>query len=513
MGGGEFMQGDRDGLTFRDLEPLVDGATVVCRPDMNAARLADEYLQEKVAGGEVIYGVNTGFGSLQSTRIGTADLDSLQVNLIRSHACGTGKPVDDRVVRLMLLLKIHSLAQGHSGVRPATIDRLVRHLEHNVVPVVYDRGSLGASGDLAPLAHMSLPLIGEGEVTFRAQVVSARSALDALGWEPLHLGPKEGLALLNGTQFMAAHGVLGVIHGQRLAALADLVGAISLEAFGGRSDAFDELVHRVRPHPGQLESAARLRSHLDGSEMIALPKDRLQDPYSFRCMPQVHGASLDVVRQARDVIEREINSVSDNPLIFVDEDRIISGGNFHGQPLAFAMDFLAIALSEFASISERRTYQLLSGAGPLPTYLVEEPGLNSGFMVPQYVAASLVSQNKQLSTPASVDSIVSSNGQEDHVSMGANAGTKLMTVIDNVYEVLAIELFTAAQGMEFRRPSRSSRTIERVLRDYRGVVPFLRSDDVMYPHMSATVRFIRRLRFSAEHDDVRLTPAESGSSR
>jgi histidine ammonia-lyase len=441
--------------------------------------------------------VNTGFGSLHSTRIGDADLGALQRNLIRSHACGTGRTVDLPIVRLMLLLKATPLSKGCSGVRRETVERLLMHIEKDVLPVVYEQGSPGASGDLAPLAHLCLPLIGGGEVHLRGEVVPAATALSALGWEPLQLEMKEGLALLNGTQFMASYGVLALIHGRRLTYLADLIGALSLEAFGGRSDPFDALVHQVRPHPGQIASATRLRSFLAGSELLAQPKERLQDPYSFRCMPQVHGATADVLAYAWRVVECEVNAVSDNPLIFVEEDKIVSAGNFHGQPVAFALDFLAIAIAELGSTSERRTYQLLTGPGALPVYLVNRPGLNSGFMIPQYVAASLVSQNKQLCTPASVDSIVSSNGQEDHVSMGANAATKLLRVIDNVYQVMAIELFTAAQALDFRRPLSSSPPIERPLADYRKVVPFLKADDVMYHHMAETKAFLKRIRTGA----------------
>lgn len=493
--------GFEDGFQLRieDLRAFLAGAR---KPYPGAAELAAaarsrDFLQAKVAAGAVVYGVNTGFGSLHATRIDDAHLEDLQVNLIRSHACGTGALVDRDIVKLMLLFKAVALSKGYSGVQTTTIDRLLMHIDADVLPVVYEQGSLGASGDLAPLAHLCLPLIGEGEVYFRGEKMATSAALDQLGWKPLRLAMKEGLALLNGTQFMTACGVIAAIQGARLASLADLVGAISLEAFGGRIDPFDALVHQVRPHPGQVASAARLRRLLGGSELIGQLKKRLQDPYSFRCMPQVHGATSDVLAFATEVLEREINAVSDNPLIFVDEDRIVSAGNFHGQPLAFALDFLAIALAELGSISERRTFQLLSGPNELPVYLVEKAGLNSGFMIPQYVAASIVSQNKQLCTPASVDSIVSSNGQEDHVSMGANAATKLLRVIDNVYQVLAIELFTAAQALEFRRPLRSSDRLEDVMAEYRAVVPFLKFDDVMYEHMAVTKAFLENLPLDA----------------
>jgi histidine ammonia-lyase len=490
----------RSPLGVEDVEAFLNGGR---KPfpgmaELAAAARSRDYLESRVAEGAVVYGVNTGFGSLHSTRIDDAHLGELQVNLIRSHACGTGEPVGGAVVKVMLLLKAIALSKGYSGVRPEIIERLLMHIDEEVLPVVFEQGSLGASGDLAPLAHLSLALIGEGDVHFRGEVLPAHIALNQLGWAPLVLQKKEGLALLNGTQFMSAYGVLAIIEGRRLTQLVDLIGALSLEAFGGRADPFDELVHQVRPHPGQVASAARLRRFLIGSELVEQPKDQLQDPYSFRCMPQVHGATVDVLAFATEVIEREINAVSDNPLIFADRDKIVSAGNFHGQPLAFALDFLAIALAELGSISERRTYQLLTGANGLPVYLVEQPGLNSGFMIPQYVAASIVSQNKQLCTPASVDSIVSSNGQEDHVSMGANAATKLTRVVENVYQVLAIELFTAAQALEFRRPLRSSPPIERLVEAYRALVPFFKVDDLMYQYLAATKQFLKEFPLDTE---------------
>lgn len=481
-------------ITIDGLEALLDGPATLALEQSDVDRLerARDYLVRRVSDGAIIYGVNTGFGSLHSTRIGDADLGRLQVNLIRSHACGTGARVDPAVVRLMLYLKVAALMQGCSGVRVETVERLRHHLAEDVLPVVYAQGSLGASGDLVPLAHLCLPLIGEGVVEYKGRELPSAQALEALGWQPLELEMKEGLALLNGTQFMAAHGVVAIIHAERLGFLADLIGALSLEAFGGREEPFDADVHRVRPHPGQIASAARLRRILSGSELMRQPKERLQDPYSFRCMPQVHGASLDAICFARQVVEREIGSVCDNPLIFVDGDKIISAGNFHGQPLALALDFVAIALAELGSISERRTFQLLSGSGGLPLYLVNRPGLNSGFMIPQYTAASLASQNKQLCTPAAVDSIVSSNGQEDHVSMGGNAATKLLAVIENVYQILAIELFTAAQALEFRRPSSSSPALEELMSAYRQQVPFLKADAIMQPLMAVTSSFIKK---------------------
>lgn len=479
-------------LDIDGLEALLNGAPVTPISPADTARIdsALDYLRSRVSDSNAVYGVNTGFGSLHSTRIKGSDLEALQVNLIRSHACGTGRSVQQEVIRLMLALKARNMCYGHSGVQRATVERLLDHLRHDVLPVIYEQGSLGASGDLAPLAHLSLPLLGEGQVYYRGQTREAAEVLGELGWQPLQLGMKEGLALLNGTQFMSAHGAYALIHARRILWFADLIGAMSLDAIGGRIEPFDALVHAVRPHPGQVACAARIREFLVGSELMAQPKKHVQDPYSFRCMPQVHGATADAISYAVQVVEREINSVSDNPLIFPDDDRIISAGNFHGQPLAITFDFLAIALAELANISERRTFQLVSGRNGLPDYLVNSPGLNSGFMIPQYTAAGIVSQNKQLCTPASVDSIVSSNGQEDHVSMGANAATKLLQVVDNVYQVLAIELFTAAQALDFRRPVKSSPTVERWFADFRSRVPFLPADAQMQPHMQAAKHFL-----------------------
>jgi histidine ammonia-lyase len=450
-----------------------------------------EYLHRKVkVEGATIYGVNTGFGSLSDIAIEADALEQLQSNLILSHACGTGKRVPDEIVKAMLCLKVRNMMYGNSGVRLETVQRLADLFNHNILPIVYTQGSLGASGDLAPLAHLCLPLIGEGTVKYDNIEMPATEVLAAMGWEPLQLQMKEGLALLNGTQFMSAYGAYAIYHAERIGFFADLIGAIALDAFGGLTAPFDPLVHEVRPHNGQKTSAERLRKFLADSPLALSKKKHIQDPYSFRCMPQVHGASLDAIDHVKGVVERELNSVSDNPLIFPDEDKIISAGNFHGQPLAISYDYLSIALAELANISERRTFQLILGKNGLPVYLVQKPGLHSGFMIPQYTAAGIVSQNKQLCTPASVDSIVSSNGQEDHVSMGANAATKLYEVVQNTYQVLAIELFTAAQALEFRRPSVSSPSIERFLSEYRKLVPFLHADEQMHPHMTRTKDFL-----------------------
>ena len=453
-----------------------------------------EYLDNRLAeSDEAVYGINTGIGYLYDRRVSNDDLGTLQKNLVMSHACGMGDEVPPHLVKLMLLLKIQSLSYGHSGVQPGTVERLADFFNHDLLPVVYQQGSLGASGDLAPLAHMSLPLAGMGEVYLRGEKMPASEALGKLGWEALSLRSKEGLALLNGTQFMGAYGAWCCIEAERIINLADITGALSLDAFDGCAEAFSELLQRVRPHPGQVETAARILRILSGSEILGRTKKHIQDPYSFRCIPQVHGASRDALSYISTVMEREINSVTDNPTIFPDEDVIISGGNFHGQPLALVLDHLCLALSEIASISERRIYRLLSGKRGLPLFLVANPGLNSGFMIPQYTAASIVSQNKQLCTPASADNIESSQGQEDHVSMGANAATKALKVIGNTEKVLAIEFYSAAQALEFRRPARTSGFLEGIVRAYRDRISVLENDRVMFEDMRDSVSFRRSL--------------------
>jgi len=450
-----------------------------------------EYLDAKIASTEKpIYGINTGFGSLCKVRISEENLSQLQENLVKSHACGTGDLVPQEIVKLMLLLKIQSLSYGHSGVQLKTVERLIAFYNQDVIPVLFSLGSLGASGDLAPLAHMALPLLGEGEVYFEGERVWAKEVLVRFGWEPIVLQSKEGLALLNGTQFMSAYGAHILIKSIKYSYLADLIATISLEAFDGLQEPFNELIHYIRPHKGQIVTANRVNEFLEGSEIIAQPKLHVQDPYSFRCIPQVHGATKDVIDYVRKVFKIEVNSVTDNPNIFIESDQILSGGNFHGQPLAMSMDFLAIALAELGSISERRTYQLVSGLRNLPAFLVDNPGLNSGFMIPQYTAASIVSQNKQLATPASVDSIVSSNGQEDHVSMGANAATKALRVMDNIERILAIELMNASQAIEFRRPLMSSDFIEMFLKSYREVVPLVKQDRILHYDIEQSVAFL-----------------------
>ncbi|MCD8206713.1 MAG: histidine ammonia-lyase [Bacteroidales bacterium] len=451
-----------------------------------------KYLDEKgIDPSRPIYGVTTGFGSLCDISIPHDELSQLQYNLVVSHACGTGPQVRPEIVKLMLFLKIQSLSYGFSGVQLITVQRLIDMYNNDVLPIVYEQGSLGASGDLAPLAHLCLPLIGLGEVEYKGERREAAELWKELGWQPIHLQSKEGLALLNGTQFMSAHAVWSLIRCMELSDWADMIGATSLDAYDGRIEAFLPQVHAIRAHAGQAETAEKFRKHLEGSELISRHKEHVQDPYSFRCIPQVHGAVKDTIRYVKSVIEIEINSATDNPTIFPDEDLIISAGNFHGEPIAIPMDCLAIAMSELANISERRIYRLISGKRGLPQFLVAKPGLNSGFMIPQYTAASIVSQNKGLCHPASADSIPSSQGQEDHVSMGANAATKLIRVVENVERVLAIELFNAVQAIEFRRPARSSQTIERMIAAYREVVPFVTDDVYMHPLIEKSVEFMR----------------------
>ncbi|MFD2512654.1 histidine ammonia-lyase [Pontibacter locisalis] len=483
-----------DYLSLETIEGIVRDKCTLALSEAAEQRITRcfEYLQQKAKDSDrSIYGINTGFGSLYNRKISPSDLEQLQANLMMSHACGTGEEVPAEVVKLMLLLKIQSLSYGHSGVQLQTVKRLIDFYNRDIYPVVYQQGSLGASGDLAPLAHLCLPLLGMGEVRFQEYKLESKHVLEMFGWEPIALKAKEGLALLNGTQFMAAYGTYVLLKARHLSKMADAIGALSLDAFDGRVEPFNELIHRIRPHKGQLQTAENVRQLLQGSQLIEQEKQHVQDPYSFRCMPQVHGASKDTLAYAEQVFLTEINAVTDNPNIFPEEDEIISGGNFHGQPLALALDFLAISLAELGSISERRTYQLISGQRGLPDFLVAEPGLNSGFMISQYTAASIVSQNKQLCTPASVDSIPSSHNQEDHVSMGANAATKLYQVVHNLERILAIELMNAAQAIEFRRPKLTSPALENLVASYRNVVPFVSTDRVLHFDIIKSIDFLR----------------------
>ena len=481
--------------TIRDI--LDDGYKLEL--DGESARLIRNcraYLDKMIENNdEPVYGVTTGFGALHDRIISKDQLNRLQKNLVMSHACGTGREVRDDIVRLMLLFKIHALSLGRSGVQMKTVERLKDMFNEGVYPVVFEQGSLGASGDLSPLAHLVLPLIGMGEVRYGGRKYTSAEINAKMGWPVIELQSKEGLALLNGTQFMSAHGFYVLRKARQLLRAADVISAISLEAFDGRYEPFMEELHNLRPHKGQQEVAAFIRRILKGSEIIRQDKKHVQDPYSFRCIPQVHGATFDAIEHAAETIMTEINSVTDNPTVFPGEDMVLSGGNFHGQPLALVFDYMAIALAELGSISERRVYRLISGQRKLPEFLIANPGLNSGFMLPQYTAAAIVSQNKQLATPASVDSIPSSNEQEDHVSMGANAATKLLTVAENLEKILAIELLSASQAIEFRRPLRSSEYIENVLSGFRKDIPFVDNDRVMYTEIEKSADFIRTYRF------------------
>ncbi|HPT15240.1 MAG TPA: histidine ammonia-lyase [Bacteroidales bacterium] len=489
---------DSNPLTFDQLENIVSGNSPVTLSEQAAARIRHcrDYLDNKIAGqSDPVYGITTGFGSLCNRSINTQDLSQLQTNLVVSHACGLGDPVSDEIVRLMLVLKAFGLARGNSGVQVATVQRLIDLYNNNALPIVRELGSLGASGDLAPLAHLVLPLLGLGEMRYHNKFTTASEVNRELGFSPIVLQSKEGLALLNGTQFMSAHGVYVMLKARRLQFVADVIGAIAIEAYNGRIDPFAEEIQAIRPHKGQAETAHNIRKILEGSRHITKEGKAVQDPYSFRCIPQVHGAVKDTIEYAGNVILTEINSVTDNPTIFPEEDKILSGGNFHGEPLAFVLDFAAIALAELGNIAERRVYRLISGQRGLPEFLVAHPGLNSGFMIPQYAAASVVSQNKQLCTPASVDSITSSNEQEDHVSMGANAATKAVKVVNNLEKILAIEMMTACQALEFRGINDTSPYIQKVISDYRKSVPFIHEDALMYELIDKSLEFIRNYRF------------------
>ena len=451
-----------------------------------------DYLDQKIDRSErPIYGVTTGFGSLCNVSVDADQLAKLQINLMMSHACGTGERVPREIVKIMLLLKIQSLSYGYSGCKLDTVQRLVDFFNEDICPVVYMQGSLGASGDLVPLAHLSLPLVGLGEVDVQGEIISGGEMLKRMGWEPIHLASKEGLALLNGTQNMSSFAVWSLLQSYRLSRWADVIAALSLDSYFGLVEPFTDAVHQVRPHKGQVDTAAAMRELLEGSEIVLQPKSYVQDPYSFRCVPQVHGAAKDTIDYVERVIDTEINSATDNPTVCPKDDLIISAGNFHGEPIALPMDFLAIALSELANISERRIYKLVSGTRGLPSFLVASPGLNSGFMITQYTAASVVSLNKSYCNPASVDSIPSCQGQEDHVSMGANAAIKLYQVVLNTERVLAIELFNAAQALDFRRPLKSSPLLESLHDSFREKVPFITDDEVMFPHIASSIEFLR----------------------
>ena len=503
-----FLQLDNEWLSFEQVKNLLDqDQKIAITPDAKERiQKCREYLNQKVnASDDLFYGINTGFGYLQNVAIDKEQVEQLQYNLLMSHACGLGEEVPADIVKLMLMLKIKSLGYGHSGVQLSTVNRLMEMYNNDVLPVIYTQGSLGASGDLAPLSHLSLPLIGMGEVKMRINAngnelkrMNATEALQKLGWDAVQLQSKEGLALINGTQFMTGYGMWCLKKAEHLLKIVDLIAALSFDAFDCVLSPLHAAIHKVRPHKGQIATAEKLRNYLAGSEIAIQKKQQVQDAYSFRCIPQVHGATKDVFENVLNVFLTEINSVTDNPNIFPDEDLIVSGGNFHGQPLALHLDFLAIAMAEIGNISERRTYQLISGQRNLPPFLVKDPGLNSGFMIPQYTAAGIVSENKQLCTPSSVDSIPSSNNQEDHVSMGANAATKCYRLINNVEKVLAIELLTAAQALDFRRPLKSSAEIENFVAEFRKHVSFNEKDRILHDDIMNAVSFIQNFDFEPQ---------------
>lgn len=493
-----YLPLDSNWLHFNQIKDLLDfdqhiSITFNAHKRIVACR---DFLNKKMSEeNSLFYGINTGFGFLQNVKIDADSIEQLQYNLIVSHACGLGEEVPKDIVKLMLMLKVKSLSYGNSGVQIDTVSRLVDMLNNDVLPVIYTQGSLGASGDLAPLSHLSLPLLGLGEVMHVGKKYPSKEILNKFNWQPIQLQSKEGLALINGTQFMAAYGLFCLKKSEHLIAMANLISAMSFDAFDCILEPLDPHIHAIRAHKGQVETANALRDNLKGSTISTQSKQQIQDPYSFRCIPQVHGATKDAYEHVLSVFMREVNSVTDNPNIFPDEDLIVSGGNFHGQPLALALDYLAIAMSELANISERRTYQLISGQRGLPMFLVKNSGLNSGFMIPQYTAAGIVSENKQLSTPSSVDSISSSNNQEDHVSMGANGATKCLRVIENVEKVLAIELLSAAQALDFRRPMQSSVKIEQLFTAFRTQVSFNESDRLLHDDMVASIDFLKQYVF------------------
>ena len=487
-------------IDFQTIYNLILNQTTVEISEEAIKKITDSraYLDLKIVDSkDPIYGINTGFGALCNVKVSNENLRKLQENLVRSHACGTGALVPESIVKLILLLKIKALCFGHSGVQLKTVQRLVDFYNSDILPVVYTQGSLGASGDLAPLAHIALTLIGEGEVWYQGAKQRTSKVLKEKGWSAIVLQSKEGLALINGTQFMAAYALQSLLKSYKISYMSDLIAALSLDAYNCQLEPFNALIHAVRPHKGQMQTAAQISKFLDGSLIAAQKKSHVQDPYSFRCIPQVHGATKDSLEYITKTVLTEINSVTDNPSIFVEEDAVISGGNFHGQPLAFALDYLKIAIAEIGSISERRTFKLISGQRGLPPFLVDKPGLNSGLMITQYTAASIVSANKQLAAPASVDSIVSSNGQEDHVSMGANAGLQALQIVENVEQILAIELFNASQALFFR-PKKTSVFLQTFLDTFRKEVPRVTTDRILYKDLEEALKFLRTIRIEKE---------------
>ena len=479
----------------------------VNRSQRNVQAIADS--------GKTVYGINTGFGVLAATKISAEDTAILQYKILQSHSVGVGDPVSEEIVRLMLVTKLHALAQGFSGVRLSTLQRMQWHLEQDIIPVVPEKGSVGASGDLAPLAHLFLPLIGLGEVIYKNQRRSSAEVLAGLNAQPIKLGPKEGLALINGTQFILAYAIKAVQRMHNCLEAADIIGAMSLEALTGTKAPFDERLHNLRPFDGSKLVAKRLRLLLEESEIMQSHIDcgRVQDPYSLRCMPQVHGASRNAWQHLKTLTEIEANAVTDNPIVF-GEDDTVSGGNFHGQPLALPLDYCCFAAAEIGNISDRRCYLLLEGKWGLPVLLMKNVGLNSGFMIPQYTTAALVTENKTLCFPSSADSIPTSLGQEDHVSMGSISGRKLARVLDNLEYILAIELLSACQAIEFRRPLRSSAVLEYAHHCVRETVSFAEEDRIFaedinkVKNMIADFSFVEKVNAFAKEKGINLAAEE-----
>lgn len=491
----KHFQISQSDLTIADIESILKENLKLKLDQQTEKKVSSNrlYLDQKLENSDVLhYGINTGFGSLCNKVISSGELRKLQVNLVRSHACGLGKEVDNKMVKIMMLLKIQSLSRGYSGITLTTLKRLIYFFNHDIFPIVYEQGSLGASGDLAPLAHMSLALIGEGFVSYNNKLISAEQIHIDLKIDPILLETKEGLALLNGTQFMSAYAVHAALDVSRLFDHSTKISALSLDAYNCQLSPFNPELHALRPYHGQQYISAEILKLLSESDIVKVKDKDVQDPYSFRCIPQVHGASYDVFIDFKQKVEIEINSVTDNPVIIDDKNQIISGGNFHGQPLAYIMDFLTIAIAELGSISERRVYKLISGTRGLPAFLVQNPGLNSGLMIPQYTAASIVSKNKILCQPASVDSIESSNGQEDHVSMGSISAVKLKEVIENVQRILSIELLVASQAFGFRSTRKTSPSLTNLLENFSNEVPFIEEDTVMHDLMVKSEEFLNR---------------------
>ncbi len=493
-----YILADEDWDIF-DIQRIISNNLKLKLSDSVAQKVAKNrsYLEKVISSSSsAIYGINTGFGSLCDIRISDENLEELQLNLIRSHACGMGDLVPLEVVKIIFLLKIKNLCLGFSGVRLSLIEKMIEYFNHEIYPVIYTLGSLGASGDLAPLAHLSLTLIGEGDVWFGGQIYPAAQILKKLNISPTNLESKEGLALLNGTQFCTAYGVFNLLSAYRIIDWANAISAFSLSAFDCSVKPFDASLHKVRRQFGQISISRRIVSLISEINSYSEISQYVQDPYSFRCIPQVHGASLDLINFFTNTIHNEINAVTDNPTVFDQEDKILSGGNFHAQPIALGLDILAMALSELANISERRIFHLISGKRELPAFLTPNAGLNSGLMIAQYTAAGIVSQNKQLCTPASVDSIVSCNGQEDHVSMGANAATKCYQVVLNTLRVLGIELIVSNQALYFKSISFNPGGLNNLLEKTRDTIPYFDSDIILYPHLDSAFQLLKNNSFA-----------------